>query len=238
MPRASSCARIRGPDFEVLAAVARRGVDEAGAGVVGDVIAGEQRHVEVVAAIALERMRADDPREHRRRNVLHLFVSRDARLLEHVGGELVGQDQRVAGLRPVVGGRVGDAIEAVGDLRREADRAIARQRPRRGRPDDDARVPAHEIERERRGVFARAGLQSDARHRKLHPHRIAGVILVLHLGFGERGLLHHAPHHRLASRDRACRSRRTSSARARSAPRPESSSSCRDDPSRPRRRAA
>ena len=51
------CARIRGPDFEVLAAVARRGVDEARAGVVGDVIAGEERHIEVVAALAL---RADE----------------------------------------------------------------------------------------------------------------------------------------------------------------------------------
>ena len=36
--------RVRGPDLEVLAAVAGRGVHEAGAGVVGDVIAGEQRH--------------------------------------------------------------------------------------------------------------------------------------------------------------------------------------------------
>ena len=43
-------ARDRGPDVEVLAAVAGRGVHEAGAGIVGDVLAGEQRHVEVVAA--------------------------------------------------------------------------------------------------------------------------------------------------------------------------------------------
>ena len=50
------------------------------------------------------------------------------------------------------------------------------------------------------------GLQRGARHRKLHPHRIAGVILVLDLGFGERGLLHHAPHHRLrAAIERAVR---------------------------------
>ena len=39
-------ARIRRPDIEVFAAVTGRGVDEAGAGVVGDVIAGEQRHRE------------------------------------------------------------------------------------------------------------------------------------------------------------------------------------------------
>ena len=47
---------IRGPDVEVVAAVARRGVHEAGAGVVGDVVAGEQRDVEIVA-LAAKRMR-------------------------------------------------------------------------------------------------------------------------------------------------------------------------------------
>ena len=42
--------RVRGPDIEVFAAMAWRGVHEAGAGVVGDVIAGKQRHGKVVTA--------------------------------------------------------------------------------------------------------------------------------------------------------------------------------------------
>ena len=54
MPRASSVARVCGPDFEVFAAVARRGVHEAGAGVVGDVVASEKRNVEIVAFAAQE----------------------------------------------------------------------------------------------------------------------------------------------------------------------------------------
>ena len=41
--------RIR-PGVEVLAAVAGRGVDEAGAGIVGDMVAGEHRHGEFIAA--------------------------------------------------------------------------------------------------------------------------------------------------------------------------------------------
>ena len=46
------------PGVEVLAAVAGRGVHEAGAGVVGDVVAGEHRDREFVAAAkTLERMR-------------------------------------------------------------------------------------------------------------------------------------------------------------------------------------
>ena len=39
----------RHPELEILAAVARRRVDEAGAGLVGDVVAVEHRHGEVVA---------------------------------------------------------------------------------------------------------------------------------------------------------------------------------------------
>ena len=37
--------RIGGPDLEVLAAVAGRGMHKTGAGVIGDVIAGQQRHL-------------------------------------------------------------------------------------------------------------------------------------------------------------------------------------------------
>ncbi len=96
-------ARIRHPDVEVLAAVAGRGVHEAGAGVVGDVVAGEQRHGEFIAAAdALQRMGAFDRVERVGRQVAHLLVGRDARLLEHAFGQRIGQDQQIAVLRPVV----------------------------------------------------------------------------------------------------------------------------------------
>ncbi len=43
-------APVRSPDLEILAAVARRGVDKAGAGVVGDVLAFEQRDIKTVSS--------------------------------------------------------------------------------------------------------------------------------------------------------------------------------------------
>ena len=59
MPRASSSRAVRHPDVEVLAAMAGRGMDKAGAGFVGDVIAGKQRHIEIIAFdAAAQRMRA------------------------------------------------------------------------------------------------------------------------------------------------------------------------------------
>ena len=49
MPRSAEVLPGRHPDIEVLAAVAGRGMDEAGAGVVGDMVAGEEGNVEIVA---------------------------------------------------------------------------------------------------------------------------------------------------------------------------------------------
>ncbi|VCU10961.1 hypothetical protein RHODGE_RHODGE_04165 [Rhodoplanes serenus] len=180
-------ASVRHPDVEVLAAVAGRGVDEAGAGAVVDMLAVEQRHREVVAH-RLQRMIADEIRQHIGRHRPHLLIGGDAGLLEHVGGEIVGEDQQIAGLRPVVGRGVDDAIEAIGDPVRIADGAVARQRPRGGGPDDDG--GAVELTSPRRAGRG---------NRELHPHGIGRVVLVLDLGLGQRGLLDHRPHHRLTA---------------------------------------
>ncbi len=64
MPRAISSALTGHPDLEVLAAVARRGVHEPRAVLVGDVIAIEQGHREIVAATdAFQRMLANESRQ-------------------------------------------------------------------------------------------------------------------------------------------------------------------------------
>ena len=130
------CGAAGGPDLEVLAAMPRRGVDEAGAGVVGDVIAGKQRHLEVVA-FAVQGMFTDHAGKHLGGNVGDLVVSSDLGLLEHFASEILRQDVEIAELRPIVLRRVGDLVEAVADLRRKRDRAIARQCPWRRGPDDD-----------------------------------------------------------------------------------------------------
>ena len=91
-PVALRAPRAGGPDLEVLAAMARRGVHEAGAGIVGDVIAGEQRHGEVIAERA-ERMRAAKIGEIVGRHVGDLVIRGDARLLEHVAREIFRQDE-------------------------------------------------------------------------------------------------------------------------------------------------
>ena len=79
-----------------------------------------------------------------------------------------------AGLGPIALGRRGHAVKPIGDLVRIRDRAIAGQRPGRRRPDDH------------REAFPARG--------ERHPYGIARVVLVFHLGFGERRLLDHRPH--------------------------------------------
>ena len=194
-------AGIRGPHLEVVAAVARSGMHEAGAGIVGDVIAGQERHLKiVVAAEARERMTAGEGRDQLRRHCRKLPERRHARLSQGIDGELFREDELVADLRPVFGRRVGDLIEPVADPGREADGAVARNGPRRRGPDDDRCLD--EVVEQLLGGGRIAFDQGRERglvaiDRKLRPHLIRDEILVLHLGLGERGLLHHRPHHRL-----------------------------------------
>src|SRR5436305_5976822 len=71
--------RIRGPDVKIFAAVAWRGVHETGTGVVGDVIAGEERDREFIsAAKAFQRVGARHRVERIGRDVADLLVGRNA----------------------------------------------------------------------------------------------------------------------------------------------------------------
>ena len=103
-------ARIRRPDVEVLAPVPRRGVHEAGAGVVGDVIAIEQRDDELIA-LAAKRMMQRHAGQHRRRHVRDLVVGHNLGLLENLAREILRQDVQIAEFRPVVRRRIGDFVE-------------------------------------------------------------------------------------------------------------------------------
>ena len=110
-------------------------------------------------------------------------------------GERIGEDQLLAGLRPkgVLGGR--HLVEPVADARRIVDGAVAGDGPRRRRPDDD---DARREVAAARSRFAWTCMPV-LRDRKLHPDRVALVVLVLDLGLGQRGALDHAPHHRLGA---------------------------------------
>ena len=182
--------RIRRPHVEILAPVAGRRVHETRAGVLGDVIPGKQRHGKrVVAANTLERMFADKRCQIVGADCSYPLERSDARLPKHIHRKLVGQDQKVPWLRPVFSRRIDNFIKAIFDLWRVTDRAIARDRPRRCRPNNDrgtGRLP----------IFHRR-FSRGASDRKLYPHRIGRVVLILDFRFSKRGLFHHRPHHRL-----------------------------------------
>ena len=107
---------IRRPHLEVLAPVAGRGVHETGAGVVSDVVAGEQGDVKVVVARkALERMLANEDRQVVHSDRFQSLKLGHARMLENIRGELVGEHELLARLGPVAGRRVDDFVESVLD---------------------------------------------------------------------------------------------------------------------------
>ena len=160
--------------------MAGRGVDKARAGVVGDVIAIEQRHIEAVARVkARERMGAGE--DVGWVHVGHALEALGLGGFHHIGGELVGEHIERASLGPVAFRRGGDAIKAIRDLVGIGDGAVARQGPGRRGPDDHA--GAHE------GVaFAQF------RDGEGDPYGVAHMVLVFHFRFRQRGLLHHRPH--------------------------------------------
>ena len=168
----------RHPDVKVLAAMARRGVHKSGARVVGDMVAVKQRHPERIAQV-LERMIAGEAGKFAGRNIAQLFKSLDLGGLQNLFRKLVGEDQFVAGLRPSAFRRGDYTVMAVGDPVRIGDGAVAGKRPGRRRPDHHAR--------------------RETAHREGDEHPIRRVVLVFHFGFGQRGLLHHRPHHRLGA---------------------------------------
>ena len=103
------------PDDVVVSTVAGCGMHEARAGIVGDVIAIEQRHVEVVAERG-KRMRANDPFKIVRRDGSDLLEFLDLARLHHVCCEFIRQNIHIADGRPVSFRRGFDFIQAVFDI--------------------------------------------------------------------------------------------------------------------------
>ncbi len=81
-------------ELEILLAMAGRGVDEAGAGIVGDVIAFQEQDREIVALPA-QRMR----RGVAERRELVQPLQRDLGMLRRLLGQLVGERDLLAQLR-------------------------------------------------------------------------------------------------------------------------------------------
>ncbi len=109
-------------------------MNEARAGVFGDVFAFEQRNLEIVAA-CVKGMRRD---QASRIDFLEKLPFLDARGLEKLLSQGICEDKSLPGPGPIVRGRIRDFEKAVLDLLREGDRAISGDGPGRRRPDDDA----------------------------------------------------------------------------------------------------
>ena len=104
-------ASIRGPDVEVFPSVPGRSVDESRAGIFGDVLAGKERHLEIVALVEiLKRMLAHQSGQIARRNAFELLESGHPGLTEYLDRELVRQHETVARLRPIVARGVDDLV--------------------------------------------------------------------------------------------------------------------------------
>ena len=187
-----------------------RHVDEAGAGVGGDMVAGQEgAGLGEEAAEMVHRVAGDGAGElARRRHACHVshrlnVAVRAADRFVAIGCDehRVRHEQR---LRPCRSRR-----RSYIDVRPVGDRLVDRDRPRRRRPDH--RMSADQL-RDR-------ALDDLERHVDLG----RDDVLIFDLGLGQRGLLDRATTSPAWRRGRAGRSRRTSAAPRRSSPRPRTS---------------
>ena len=140
-PAARKRRRVRRPDVEVVPTMPGCRVNESGADVIGDMVPREQRHRKVVAAAqSFEGMSAGNGGNQVRRQGGELLERGHPCLPQDVNGKLLGQNELVAGPGPIFCGCIGDLVEAVPDLRRKADRAVARDGPGCRGPDQHRRV--------------------------------------------------------------------------------------------------
>ena len=194
--------------------MAGRGMDEAGAGVGGDVLAGQQRHIEVIA-LAAERMR--------RRSGRAASTSRNT--LQHRSWRAWPParpaHRPAASFSPTCAKR---PFARVGNLIKRRKSCPAKRRWRDCRESSRAWSS-------RCTMLACANVAVRRLHqRKLHIDRRRCFSVILDFGFGQRGLLHRRPHHRAEAAIEQPVRRRICAARARSPLRRDSSSWCRDAP--------
>ena len=175
-------AGMRHPGVKVLAAVAGCGMHEARTGIVGDVIAVEQRHLVIIAERG-QRMGTGEIRQISRGHIAEALVLQLC-LGEGFFRQLVGKDQLLARTRAEIIGGFRDFIETVRHARGIGDRAVTGDRPGRGRPDD------HE---------GAGKMRSTLSHRELHPDHVALDIGIFDFGFSQSSTLNHRPHDRLGA---------------------------------------
>ena len=176
----------------VVIAVAGGGVHEARACVLGHMIAGQHRDV-IVPFTTRPFDTVERVGQGQRAQIIGADIRKAAHHAGHVqlGGGKDAFGQRIRHKIACADGGVGilratgDLINPVADARVERDRAVLRNGPGRGRPD-------HHM-----GTGQRAGRAVD--HLEGHPDLVAGVVVVFHLGLGQRGFFHGRPHHGLGA---------------------------------------
>ncbi len=157
----------------VVGAEAGRGVHAAGAGIHGDVVGRHQQ-----AGLGQEGMLREHALEEEPLMGLHDLPAVDLAGLHDGLDQGFGHDEHLAR---------GDPHDGVAVAGAQRDAEVAGQRPDRGGPDQE----------EEPGAVEMGELAQIVRHRELHVHGGDGVVLILDLGLGQRGLVLGAPVDRL-----------------------------------------
>ena len=161
---------------KVFLPMGRGDVNEAGALVGRDVIAGQQRRV-VFETLAAQGVGANGAGQFFAAIDVDDVMRRDPRRRTHLRHQGQRNQQPLAGPGQRAGFHAVHPHFRVFDSRAVGEGPVGGQGPHRRGPDNDTRT-----------------LQWPGQHGKAHVHRVAGAVVVLDLGFRQRGLFDWGPH--------------------------------------------
>ena len=196
-------------DLIVVIAMAGRGMHEPGSRLVSHMITREQRDIEIPLAIGAigptQRVRTGQRAKLIRRHIaqpaIHAFIQ--AGLGEDAFGQGVGHQVSPPDLGPAFLGPSRHLIKPIRDVWAETDRPVLRHGPGRGGPDHHMRAIQIAKRFHPPGGHAVAHHQrigaGVAQNREGDPDRVALVVVIFNLGFGQGGFLDRRPHHGLGA---------------------------------------
>ena len=138
--------RARGPELEVLAPVAGRGVNEACSCVFRHMVAVEQRNGKAISEAA-QWVGADRRRQRIACDLAKELERANFRGAKNALGKRLREDIGRSGPRPIVCRRIRHPVAPIGDPAGEGDRSVAGNGPRRRGPDEHRSVIGCDRER-------------------------------------------------------------------------------------------
>ena len=195
-------------DLIVIIPVTWRGMHETRARIIGDMVACKKFDLKIPFAIralsAAQGMGAGQEFQFQSVHVSQAAIHQrlEPHRTERILGQFISYEIAIAHLGPTFVRGGGDLVKPVGNLRPKTNRAVLRNGPGSGCPDDDFGIFQHTgdvfyMVSSPNLQFLRSGFQIgevNPDNLKRHPNRIGLAVVIFHFRLGQCGLFNRRPH--------------------------------------------